>query len=687
MKKRTKQIVLWILLILLFATMITPIFMLTQLKLGMSHDIAIKKDSTWVFSIHPTEVLNSEGQPATLASPLDPALINWTNTNEAVASVDFDPETQHFTITSKANGTAVFVGSDGLNASLRLEVNVLDGIAYETKPQVIDINQPLKLEVVTQPLADILSFKPSFRSSNPEIVSVSQEGVAKGVSVGKANIIAHYLGYETSLELEVQDLPDFTFELDRVEMNMQSSVQIPYQVSIYDEAIDPTITWSSSNTNIVEVNQEGLITAFNRGTATVSASVNNKQYDLLVQVKSNVVDFVIDEKELVLNKGDQHTLKVTFNPEIYDNYPITWVSSKPSIAQVVNGVVTAVGAGKTTISAQVDKLKREVEVSVEVPLESITVSPSNAKIYEGQGVQLNPLYYPTDTTTKKEPVFSSSNPAVARVDEKGFVIGQGVGSAMIFVSNAGFQYSVPIQVQNKIDEEGNQVVTGVYRDGTVRFDGVSFQMDRAFVLEIGMEPQFVNTTLVDLEVVLPDNFFENHKAKFEKIILNSGYIGKEIVLTIRKSTEPVLKYHFDNYDLAEANLWMDFLKGNSAFGNANKDQITFTMPIAFDDAHQLRFYVGTEMANQSISGYKKQDGEYVLVTKDIVVDPSGFVSLGHFQAGDEVGLEVNRLSKPFYTTWYFVLGATLAVVLGLTLFITGFRLRKPKSKLNEEEQV
>jgi len=189
------------------------------------------------------------------------------------------------------------------------------------------------------------------------------------------------------------------------------------------------------------------LTAFNRGIATISATVNGQTYDLLVQVKSNVVDFQIEEKELTLNKGDQHTLNISFNPDIYSNYPITWTSSKPSIAQVVNGVVTAIGAGKTTITAQVDTFRQEVDVSVEVPLESITVSPNNVRIYEGQGVQLNPLYHPSDTTTKKAPSFTSSNPQIVRVDDKGFVVGEGVGSAIVFVNNAGFQYSVSIYIK------------------------------------------------------------------------------------------------------------------------------------------------------------------------------------------------------------------------------------------------
>ena len=678
MRKKTRQIVILALLFFLMLTMITPIFMLTQLRLGMTQDLALSKDETWVFSIHPDEIATGDGQFSLAPATINPNSISWTNSMPDVASLSFDETSQHFTITAHTNGTTVLVGSDGVNPSLRLEVNVLDGIAFETKQQVIDINEPLQLEVVTQPQAELLQFKPTFRSSNAEIVSVNQDGLVMGMAIGTATITAHFLGFETSIEITVEDLPDFWFELDRIELNVQSSVQIPYRLSIYNEDIDPTITWASSNSNIVDISNEGLLTAYNRGTVTITATVNQQVYELLVQVKSNVVDFQIAEKELVLNKGQQQQLSVSFYPETYENYPITWTSSKPSIAQVVNGLVVAVGAGKATITAQVDTFVQVVEVSVEVPLESISVSPSNVRIYEGQGVQLNSLYFPADTTTKKDPTFSSSNPLIARVDDKGFVVGEGVGSAIIFVNNAGFQYSVSIQVQNRIDESGNQIVTGNYRDGVVSFEGINFPMDRSFVLEIPFESQFTNVTTVDFEVILPTNFFKDGRALFDHLSLNNGYIGKEVILTIRKTSQPVMKYHFDNYDLANQNLWAEVVIEDSQLRDDKQSQWLLSMPIATDTTHKLRWYIHEELANQRVSSYLFGDQGYTLVSNDLIVDAQGYVQLVDFAEMDRIALEVPKLQTPFYTQWYFIVGVALFVILGLTGIIIGSKRVKSK---------
>ncbi len=679
MKKQTRRMIILVILFLMMLTLITPVFLQTQLRLGMNEEIGIQRDERWVFSIHPDEIVVGENVISPAPSTINPQSIEWSNTNPNVAMMGFDSMNQQFVISPQANGTAVFVGSDGVNPSLRIEVNVLEGIAFETVAQTIDIQQPLQLEVVTQPQADLLDFKPSFRSSDPEIVAVSQDGVALGVAEGTATIFTHFLGFETSLELTVEDLPDFSYDLDKIELNMQSSVQIPYHLSIYDEEIDPTITWASSHPNIVEVSSDGLLTAFNRGIATISATVNGQTYDLLVQVKSNVVDFQIEEKELTLNKGDQHTLNISFNPDIYSNYPITWTSSKPSIAQVVNGVVTAIGAGKTTITAQVDTFRQEVDVSVEVPLESITVSPSNVRIYEGQGVQLNPLYHPSDTTTKKAPSFTSSNPQIVRVDDKGFVIGEGVGSAIVFVNNAGFQYSVSIQVENRLDEAGNQIVSGNYRDGVVSFEGINFPMNRSFILEIPFESQFAFVSTVDLEVVLPTNFFDDEQPLFDQLVLNNGYIGKEVLLNIRKSTEPVMRYHFENYDFANHNLWANIQKKTSTLGDGKRQQWLLTMPITTDETHHLRWYIHEQLANQRVSSFILEDNDYVLISSDLMIDAQGFVQLNNFAEGTQLALEVPRLVTPFYTQWYFVVGVAVLVILVLTGVIIGSKRAKPKS--------
>ena len=72
-----------------------------------------------------------------------------------------------------------------------------------------------------------------------------------------------------------------------------------------------------------------------------------------VTVRSNVVavtDVTLNMTELDLMEGEEATLTATVTPDNATNKTVTWESSDSSIATVVNGKVTAVRPGKTTIT-------------------------------------------------------------------------------------------------------------------------------------------------------------------------------------------------------------------------------------------------------------------------------------------------------------------------------------------------
>ncbi len=121
-------------------------------------------------------------------------------------------------------------------------------------------------------------------------------------------------------------------------------------------ATDKKYTFSSSDTSIVTIDENGKISALKAGeaTITVTTSDGNKTATCKVTVKDKgipVESLSLDKTELSLTEKQTETLTATVHPENATNTDVTWTSSDPSIATVdENGKITAVKEGEVTIT-------------------------------------------------------------------------------------------------------------------------------------------------------------------------------------------------------------------------------------------------------------------------------------------------------------------------------------------------
>ena len=120
-------------------------------------------------------------------------------------------------------------------------------------------------------------------------------------------------------------------------------------------ATNKNINWTSSDTSVATVDNNGRVTAKKAGTTTiiVSSDDGNKKATCKVTVKNiNVAGISISESNLNLIRGNSHSLTATINPSNATNKNITWTSSDTSIATVnSSGKVTAISEGIATITA------------------------------------------------------------------------------------------------------------------------------------------------------------------------------------------------------------------------------------------------------------------------------------------------------------------------------------------------
>jgi hypothetical protein len=128
---------------------------------------------------------------------------------------------------------------------------------------------------------------------------------------------------------------------------------------------------------------------------------------------------------------------------------VTWGSSSPSVAAVdQSGMVTAVGVGKSTVTALVAGKTGSADVIVPSPVASIIILPDTLKVTPGFTGRLTATAYDASghVVSGLAVVWGTSNGEVATVDTSGLVTGVESGTASIFVAIGGRTASATVIV-------------------------------------------------------------------------------------------------------------------------------------------------------------------------------------------------------------------------------------------------
>lgn len=204
-----------------------------------------------------------------------------------------------------------------------------------------------------------------------------------------------------------------------------------------EDAFDSTIKWSSSNPEVASVDSSGLVTAISKGDAIVSVSStdgSNITAQCSVHVDLLVKEIILSESEIGLEPGESKQLNVTIKPEDAFVKDVIWTSDAENIASVdEDGNVIAKNIGIANISVQTtdgSNLTATCKVTVAELVKSITVTPEEATIKEGDSLQLTYNVSP-ETATYKNVVWLSENNDIASVDAGGTVTAISSGITII----------------------------------------------------------------------------------------------------------------------------------------------------------------------------------------------------------------------------------------------------------------
>jgi len=237
------------------------------------------------------------------------------------------------------------------------------------------------------------------------------------------------------------------------------------------DATDKGVTWSSSDENVVTVNNNGSVSAVGEGSAIITVRTN----DGGLQASSNVtveratisVTGVISSPvNLTLTEGETENITATVSPSNADNRSVIWSSSDEGIALVDNnGDVTAINPGTavitvTTIDGNFSSTTEIEVVKRVVPVTGIVLDVTEGTVPVGFTGTITATVFPEDATNKTV-FWTSSNENVATVDQEGNVLALAPGNVIITATTEDGGFSATVNGTIEGDEPGPIPVTGV----------------------------------------------------------------------------------------------------------------------------------------------------------------------------------------------------------------------------------
>lgn len=234
-----------------------------------------------------------------------------------------------------------------------------------------------------------------------------------------------------------------------------------------------------------------------------------------------VSEVVLDTTSATLEIGKTINVSAQVNPENANDPEVTWETSNPDVATVENGAITAVKAGKATITATADGVTAECQITVKQPVTSVKLNVTSKTMYTKQTLQLKATVNPSNASNKAV-VWSSSNTKVATVTQTGKVTTKARGIAVITVKSKDNGKTAKCTITVK------QKVTSVKLSAKAK----TLKVKKSFNIKATVSPSNANVKTVKWTV---------NKAGVVKLSATKTASGKNVKVTAKKAGKVQLK--------------------------------------------------------------------------------------------------------------------------------------------------
>lgn len=358
-------------------------------------------------------------------------VIMWSSRNNDIVTID-----SNGLATARGVGSATIsaTNSGGQTAEITLTVlpTIAESLVLTNTGVNMQVGDTFQLTALFTP-ATTTDKSLKWESSDPSVVSVDNQGL----------LTAHALG-ETTVSATTSDGSDLTATCPiRVNPTPVDNIRIIYDgptalkvgdvvhlgVEIKpDNATDKSVEWLVQSAEVLNVSQDGTLTAVGPGEAWVAVEAASGVYaDLTFTVEPVKVERIeIEPGIATLKVGETVQLTAIITPSNATNHLIAWDSNDTDIATVdAHGLVTAIGIGATDINARATDGSGTIQAVrinvVSTPVESVTISANGSTtLKDGETLQLTATVLP-ENATDKSVCWMSNDDHRATVDENGLV--------------------------------------------------------------------------------------------------------------------------------------------------------------------------------------------------------------------------------------------------------------------------
>lgn len=279
-------------------------------------------------------------------------------------------------------------------------------------------------------------------SDDEKVAVVNEEGLVTGVAPGTAVISATVDKEVATCKVTVTAVKPEKISLnpDKLELHVDDQHALEV-VLVPSNAVAEDLEWASTDPSVASVDKTGLVKALKEGQAVITVKCGGGMLAATCQVKViakeevvEVASIALEPASLSLEEGRKSRLNVVVTPENAVVDDLEWETSDAEVAAVADGEVTALKAGKATITAKCNggSLSAKCDITVTEkapapgtdPVKSVMIFAEGdvSDLQVGKPLQLTAVYEPA-TAVPEAVSWTVDRTDLAQVDQNGVATG------------------------------------------------------------------------------------------------------------------------------------------------------------------------------------------------------------------------------------------------------------------------
>lgn len=251
------------------------------------------------------------------------------NNDNKVSALDYVIVRKHLLRTELMTGDILKradVNNDNKISSLdyvAIRIIVLNDINIKTKSLDLEVGEEKNIEYSVNNNSYV---EVSFSSNNTKVATVDASGKVKGIAKGEAIITATMSNGKTvTCNVKVTPISVQSVSLDRTSLSLEQGEKVTLKAIITpSNATNKEVIWTSSDSSVATVDQNGVVQVIKNGTAEVTVTTKDGNKKATCNVSLNISDLtniyeIVPTKACAINVNVNNDIRVMQGVSFYQS--------------------------------------------------------------------------------------------------------------------------------------------------------------------------------------------------------------------------------------------------------------------------------------------------------------------------------------------------------------------------------